>query len=129
DVRFPETAPWITDFRRLAADPANIIVFGVGATKTHLAIFDLIEEAKIPILNPSSAGVWPLPNFGKYSFRYQPQDDKVMPILIAKVKERFKPSTAAIVYGNDDEALVNNAKTMIALLEKSGIKVVEQQTY
>lgn len=129
DVRFPETTPWVTDFRRLAADQTIPIIFGVGATKSHLAIFDLVEEAKIPILNPSSAGVWPLPGFGQWNFRYQPQADTVMPVLVAKIKARFNPKTAALVFGNDDEALVNNAKTHKQVLEKNGIQVIIEQTY
>lgn len=129
DVRFPETTPWVTDFRRLAADQSIPIMFGVGPTKSHLAIFDLAEENKIAIFNPSSAGVWPLPSFGQWSFRYQPQADKVMPILLARAKARFNIATAALVYGNDDEALVNNAKTHKAVMQQLGIKVIEEQTY
>ena len=129
DTRFPETAPWVTEFRRLAGDASIPIIFGVGPTKSQLAIADLIDEMKIPVFNPSSAGSWPLPGFGKYTFRYQPIADTAVPVMLAKIKEKLPFKTAALVYANDDEAMVNNAKVMRQALVKADVKIALEQTY
>ena len=52
DVRFPETAPWISEFRRLCADRSIPVVFGVGATKSLLAIYEEVSNCNIPVFNP-----------------------------------------------------------------------------
>ena len=129
DTRFPETAPWVTEFRRLAADSSIPIIYGVGPTKSQLAIAELIDEFKIPVFNPSSAGSWPLPGFGKYTFRYQPIADTAVPVMLAKVKQKLPLKTAALVYANDDEAMVNNAKIMRKALQQADVKIVTEQTY
>jgi branched-chain amino acid transport system substrate-binding protein len=129
DTRFPETAPWVTEFRRLAGDASIPIIYGVGPTKSQLAIAELIDEMKIPVFNPSSAGSWPLPSFGKYTFRYQPIADTAVPVMLAKVKQKLPLKTAALVYANDDEAMVNNAKIMRKALQAADVKIVTEQTY
>ena len=129
DTRFPETAPWVTEFRRLAGDSSIPVLFGVGPTKSQLAIAELIDEFKMPVFNPSSAGSWPLPSFGKYTFRYQPIADTAVPVMLAKVKQKLPLKSAALVYANDDEAMVNNAKIMRKALQQADVKIVTEQTY
>lgn len=129
DVRFPETAAWISEFRRLCADPEIPIVFGVGATKSVLAIYEEAVKCKMPVFAASSGGEWPHKDFGGWMFRYQPMPADVMPALLAKVKERFNIKTAALTYTNDDEFAVNNAKVSKKVLADLGIKLVAEQTF
>jgi branched-chain amino acid transport system substrate-binding protein len=129
DVRFPETAAWISEFRRLCADPELPIVFGVGATKSLLAIYEDAVKCRIPVFNPSSGGEWPQKDFGGWIFRYQPMPADVMPVLMPKAKERFQIKSAALVYTNDDEFAVNNAKVSKKVIEELGIKLATEQSF
>jgi branched-chain amino acid transport system substrate-binding protein len=129
DTRFPETAYWVTEFRRLSGDPGIPIIFGVGPTKSQLAIAELIDEFRIHVFNPSSAGSWPLPSFGKYTFRYQPVADNAVPVMLGRIKQKLPLKSAALVYANDDEAMVNNAKIMRKALQQADVKIVTEQTY
>jgi len=102
DVRFPETAGWIVEFRRLCKDEDVPVVFGVGATKSTIAIFEDSRTCGVPVLSPSSGGAWPyrtddgMKDFGCCMFRYQPVPDEVMPVLIKTAKERLNISRAAL---------------------------------
>lgn len=129
DVRFPETAPWISEFRRLCADPNLPVVFGIGATKSVLAIYDEVKNCQVPVLNPSSGGEWPHADFAGSIFRYQPMPETVMPILLKQVQERLGAKRAALVFTKDDEFSVNNVKISRAALEELGFEVVAEQSF
>jgi branched-chain amino acid transport system substrate-binding protein len=129
DVRFPETAAWITEFRRLCADPSVPVIFGVGATKSVLAIYDDLKKCGIPVFAPTSGGEWPHKDFADWIFRYQPTPSLVAPIMLKKAKEAFNIKTAAITYTSDDEYSVNNTKITRDALQKLGIKIVTEQTF
>ncbi|MDA0262007.1 MAG: ABC transporter substrate-binding protein, partial [Proteobacteria bacterium] len=96
DVRFPETSSWIIEFRRLCKDPAVPVIFGVGATKSTIAIFEDSRTCGTPVLSPSSGGAWPYrtadgkKDYGCCMFRYQPVPDEVMPVLIKTAVSRLK---------------------------------------
>ncbi len=128
DVRFPETAPWITDFRRLASDPKIPIIFPIGPSKSHLAIIDLTEEYKVPTYTGSLAK-WPKPSFGNWTFRYGPQVATSMPPILEKAKAVFGTKKVALAYTQDDEFNVNNANELRKMLPRHGITIVEEQTY
>jgi len=129
DVRFPETASWISDFRRLCADKTIPIIFGVGATKSLLAIYDDVKSCDIPVFNPSAGGSWPKPDFANWIFRYQPMPEDVMPILLKKAEEKLGLKQVAISYTLDDEFALYNYKVTKALLEKMGIKIVAEESF
>lgn len=129
DVRFPETAAWITEFRRLCADPALPVVFGIGATKSVLAIYDDVKKCGIPVFAPTSGGEWPHKDFADWIFRYQPTPSSVAPIMLKKAKDVFNIKTAAITYTSDDEYSVNNTKITREALQKLGVKIVTEQTF
>ena len=80
DTRFPDTAQWISEFRRLCNDPNVPLIYGVGATKSTLAIYEDTNKCGITVFNPSSAGNWPHKDFGEWTFRYQPIASKVYPL-------------------------------------------------
>ncbi len=124
DTRFPDTPQWISEFRRLCADEDVFVVFGVGATKSTLAIYEDTNKCGVPVFNPSSGGHWPHKDFGQWTFRYAPMAYQVMPVLFAKVKERLGIKTIAISHTFDDEANVNNFNIHKAALQDAGIKIV-----
>jgi len=129
DVRFPETAAWISEFRRLCADPSVLVIFGIGATKSVLAIYDDLKKCSIPVFAPTSGGEWPQKDFADWIFRYQPTPSSVAPIMFKKAKEVFNIKTAAITYTSDDEYSVNNTKITREALQKLGVKIVTEQTF
>lgn len=129
DVRFPETAAWITEFRRLCADPSVPVIFGIGATKSVLAIYDDLKKCGIPVFAPTSGGEWPHKDFADWIFRYQPTPNQVAPIMFKKAKDSFDMKTAAITYTSDDEYSVNNTKITREALQKLGVKIVTEQTF
>ena len=131
DVRFPETAGWIAEFRRLCKNAEVPVVFGVGATKSTLAIFEDNKKCGLPVLSPSSGGAWPhrtsdgKKDFGCCMFRYQPVPDEVMPVLIKTAKERLGIKTAALSHSIDDDFAANNVKVSRKALQDVGIEIVE----
>ncbi len=124
DTRFPDTAQWITEFRRLCADKDVPVIFGVGATKSTLAIYEDTNRCGVPVFNPSSGGHWPHKDFGDWTFRYAPMAYQVMPVLFAKAKEKLGINTIAFSHTLDDEAMTNNRKAHLAAAEQAGIEVV-----
>ena len=131
DVRFPETAAWIAEFRRLCKNPDIPVVFGVGATKSTLAIFADNKKCGLPVLSPSSGGAWPhrtadgKKDFGCCMFRYQPVPDEVMPVLIRAAKARLGIKTAALSHSIDDDFAANNIKVSRKALQDAGIEIVD----
>ncbi len=131
DVRFPETAGWIAEFRRLCKDDNVPVVFGVGATKSTIAIFEDSRKCGVPVLSPSSGGAWPYrtdagkKDFGCCMFRYQPVPDEVMPVLIKAVKDRLGLKRAALSHSIDDDFAANNIKVSRQALQDAGIEIVD----
>ncbi|MBM3509643.1 MAG: ABC transporter substrate-binding protein [Alphaproteobacteria bacterium] len=129
DTRFPDTAQWVAEFRRLCADPAVPVIYGVGATKSTLAIYEDTNKCGITVFNPSSAGQWPHADFGRWTFRYQPTASNVYPIMFARVKELFGTKTAIVSYTIDDEYAVNNVKVVRQALGSLGINVLGETSF
>ena len=129
DVRFPETAPWISEFRRLCADDSIPVVFGVGATKSLLAIYEEVSNCNIPVFNPSSGGHWPHKDFADWIFRYQPMPATVMPVLLEKVKADMGIQRVALTFTLDDEFAVNNANVSRQVIADMGLELVAEQTF
>ena len=129
DVRFPETAPWISEFRRLCADDSIPVVFGVGATKSLLAIYEEVSNCNIPVFNPSSGGHWPHEDFADWIFRYQPMPATVMPVLLEKVKAEMGIQRVALTFTLDDEFAVNNANVSRQVINDMGLELVAEQTF
>ena len=129
DVRFPETAPWISEFRRLCADKGIPVIFGVGATKSLLAIYEEVSNCNIPVFNPSSGGHWPHKDFAGWIFRYQPMSATVMPVLLAKVKAEMGIQRVALSFTLDDEFAVNNANVSRQIINDMGLELVAEQSF
>lgn len=129
DVRFPETAPWISEFRRLCADGSIPVIFGVGATKSLLAIYEEVSKCNIPVFNPSSGGHWPHKDFADWIFRYQPMPADVMPTLLSKVKSEMDIQRVALSFTLDDEFAVNNANVSRQVIQEMGLELVAEQSF
>ena len=130
DVRFPEITGWIAEFRRLCKDTSIPIVFGVGTTKSTIAIFEDNKKCGLPVFSPRSSGAWPhqasdgKKDFGCCMFRYQPLPDDVLPILIKTAKQRLGIKTVALSHSIDDRFAVNNVRVSRKALTDAGIKIV-----
>ena len=102
--------------------------FGIELTKVHTAIFEIIEQEKIPVFNPTTGARWPLPSFGNWNFRYLPMQEEVMPTLLMKAKERFKIKSAVLIHASDDANTKSNIDVMRANFEKLGVKILTTLT-
>jgi branched-chain amino acid transport system substrate-binding protein len=129
DTRFPDTAQWISEFRRLCNDPNVPLIYGVGATKSTLAIYEDTNKCGITVFNPSSAGNWPHKDFGEWTFRYQPIASKVYPSMIAKVHKVLGISRFAISHTQDDEYAVNNNLVLRKVLAEQGLEIVSETSF
>lgn len=129
DVRFPETAAWISEFRRLCADPNVPVAFGIGATKSVLAIYEETKSCGMPVFAPTSGGEWPYKDFAGSIFRYQPNPRDGDAALLKKAIPAFGIKTVALSYTIDDEYAVNNTKVTREELAKLGIKIATEQTF
>jgi len=129
DNKFPDTAAFLAEFRRLCADNNIPILYGIGATKTTISIFEDLKKCGMPGFNPSSAGSWPFPDFGGWLFRYQPNPDKTIPTMLMAVKDKLNLKTIALSHTLDDDFAVNNIKIARATLDKAGVKVVSEASF
>jgi branched-chain amino acid transport system substrate-binding protein len=128
DVRFPDTAAWITEFRRLCADKDIPIIYGVGATKSVVAIYDETKQCGIPVFAPSSTGAWPEKDYAGWIFRYQPTAEDVLPLVFKEAKARNGLNRIAITYSVDDEYAVYNLHVAEKVLKSLGIDIVTEQS-
>jgi len=128
DVRFPDTAAWITEFRRLCEDKDVPIVYGVGATKSVVAIYEETKKCGIPVFAPSSTGAWPEKDYAGWIFRYQPTVEDVLPIVFKEAKERNGLKRIAITYSVDDEYAVYNLHVAEKILKDVGIEIATEQS-
>ena len=116
-------------FRRLCADKDIPIIFGVGATKSLLAIYEETRKCKIPVFNPSSGGHWPHKDFADWIFRYQPMPADVMPTLLQKAKDQLGIKNVALTFTLDDEFAVNNANVSRRVIKEMGLNLVTEQSF
>lgn len=128
DVRFPETADWITEFRRLCADKSIPVMFGVGPTKSVLAIYEETKNCGIPVFAPSSTGSWTEKDYAGWFYRYQPIPDDVWPVLFKEAKEKHGLKKMAITYTLDDDYAVSNLKIAQKVLKDLGIEIATEQS-
>jgi branched-chain amino acid transport system substrate-binding protein len=128
DVRFPDTAAWITEFRRLCEDKNLPIIFGVGATKSLVAIYEETRQCGVPVFNPSSTGAWPEKDYAGWIFRYQPTPEDVLPVVFKEAKARNGLQRIAITYSVDDEYAVYNLHVAENVLKALNIEIVTEQS-
>ena len=128
DVRFPDTAAWITEFRRLCEDKNVPIIFGVGATKSLVAIYEETKQCSIPVFNPSSTGAWPEKDYAGWIFRYQPTPEDVLPVVFKEATARNGLKRIAITYSVDDEYAVYNLHVAENVLKTLNIDIATEQS-
>ncbi|MBM3508899.1 MAG: amino acid ABC transporter substrate-binding protein [Alphaproteobacteria bacterium] len=129
DTRFPDTSQFLADFRRVCDDKGTPMIFGIGATKATIAVYEDLKRCGLPILNPSSAGAWGPPDFGGWIFRYQPDAAQVVPLLVKKAHGKFGFKNVALSHTNDDDATVTNIRIVRKTLDEIGVKVSSDQSF
>jgi len=128
DVRFPDTAQWITEFRRLCENKDIPIIFGVGPTKSVVAIYEETKKCGIPVFAPSSTGAWSEKDYAGGIFRYQPTPEGTLPVVLREGKARNGLKRIALTYTVDDEYAVYNYKVAQKILKDLGIEIVSEQS-
>ncbi|MBM3571553.1 MAG: amino acid ABC transporter substrate-binding protein [Alphaproteobacteria bacterium] len=129
DVRFPETALWITEFRRLCENKDLPIVYGIGPTKSLVAIYEETKKCNIPVFNPSSTGAWSEKDYAGWIYRYQPTPEDVLPVVLKEAKARNNLKRIALTYTIDDEYAVYNFKVAQKIIKDIGIEIATEQTF
>ena len=129
DVRFPETASWITEFRRLCENKDLPVMFGIGPTKSLVAIYEETRKCGIPVFNPSSTGAWSEKDYAGWIFRYQPTAEDGLPAVLREGKARNNLRRIAVTYSIDDEYAVYNFKVAQKILKDLGIEIATEQTF
>ena len=129
DVRFPETASWLAEFRRLCTNQDIPVMFGIGPTKSVLAIYEDTARCKIPVFAPSSTGAWPEKDYAGWIFRYQPTAEDVWPLLFTEAKQRLNLKRIAISYTLDDDYATSNLKIAHKVLKDLGIEIALEQSF
>ena len=135
DNYFPDTARFLNDFRRICSDMSIPIAYGVGASKTTIAVFEDVKRCKIPTFNPSSGGAWPHKNadgskdFAGWLFRYQPQAEETLPGMFKLVKDRLGTKTVSLSFTLDDDFAVNNRKIALKAFSDVGLKMVGEASF
>src|SRR5438105_6960885 len=127
DVRFPDTAQWITEFRRLCENKDIPIIFGVGPTKSVVAIYEETKKCGIPVFAPSSTGAWSEKDYAGGIFRYQPTPEGTLPVVLREGKARNGRKRMALTYTVDDEYAVYNYKVAQKILKALGTEIVSDQ--
>ena len=128
DVRFPDTAQWITEFRRLCENKDIPVVFGVGPTKSVVAIYEETKKCGVPVFAASSTGAWPEKDYAGWFFRYQPTAVDVLPVVLREGKAHNGLKRMAVTYTIDDEYAVFNFKVAQKILKDLGIDIVSEQS-
>jgi branched-chain amino acid transport system substrate-binding protein len=128
DVRFPDTAQWITEFRRLCENKDIPVIFGVGPTKSVVAIYEETKKCGVPVFAASSTGAWTEKDYAGWFFRYQPTAVDVLPVVLREGKARNGLKRVALTYTIDDEYAVFNYKVTQKILKDLGIEVVSEQS-
>ena len=128
DVRFPDTAQWITEFRRLCENKDIPIVYGIGPTKSVVAIYEETKKCGIPVFAPSSTGAWSEKDYAGGIFRYQPTPEGTLPVVLREGKARNNLKRIALTYTVDDEYAVYNYKVAQKIIKDLGIEIVSEQS-
>ncbi|WP_022724122.1 ABC transporter substrate-binding protein [Rhodopseudomonas sp. B29] len=115
-------------FQRLINQEKVAVILGPTLTTSAFAADPIAQKAGVPVIASSNTAPG-VPEIGDYIFRTSPPEAMVFPGVLAYVKKKFAPKTAAQIYGIDDVLMKSAYAVHKKALESEGIKIVSTETF
>jgi branched-chain amino acid transport system substrate-binding protein len=115
-------------FQRLINQEKVSVILGPTLTTSAFAADPIAQKAQVPVIASSNTAPG-VPDIGDYIFRTSPPESMVFPGVLAYVKKKFAPKTAAQIYGIDDALMKAAYAVHKKALDTEGIKIVATETF
>jgi branched-chain amino acid transport system substrate-binding protein len=115
-------------FQRLIFQEKVAVLFGPTLTSSAFAADPIAQKAEIPVIASSNTAPG-VTDIGDFIFRTSPPEGMVFPGVLAYVKKKYSPKTAAQIYGIDDTLMKTAYAVHKKALEDEGIKIVDTETF
>lgn len=115
-------------FQRLINQEKVSVILGPTLTTSAFAADPIAQKAQVPVIASSNTAPG-VTNMGDYIFRTSPPESMVFPGVLAYVKKKSDPKTAAQIYGIDDALMKAAYGVQKAALDAAGIKIVATETF
>jgi len=115
-------------FQRLINQEKVSVILGPTLTTSAFAADPIAQKAQVPVIASSNTAPG-VTNMGDYIFRTSPPESMVFPGVLAYVKKKSDPKTAAQIYGIDDALMKAAYGVQKAALDEAGIRIVATETF
>ncbi|MCA1454119.1 ABC transporter substrate-binding protein [Bradyrhizobium sp. BRP22] len=115
-------------FQRLINQEKVAVILGPTLATSAFAADPLAQKAGVPVIASSNTAPG-ITDMGDYIFRTSPPESMVFPGVLAYVKRKYAPKTAAQIYGIDDTLMKSAYAVHKKALESEGIKIVATETF
>ena len=113
--------------RKLIGRDKVVAIIGPTLSNEMFAVGPVVNERKIPIIGTSTTAAG-ITDIGPYVFRTSLPESDVIPVTLARAKERGV-KTIALMYANDDAFSKSGFDTMKAAAEKAGLTIVAIESF
>jgi branched-chain amino acid transport system substrate-binding protein len=115
-------------FQRLINQEKVAVILGPTLATSAFAADPLAQKAGVPVIASSNTAPG-ITDMGDYIFRTSPPEGQVFPGVLAYVKKKSAPKTAAQIYGIDDTLMKSAYAVHKKALESEGIKIIATETF
>ncbi|RZN31958.1 ABC transporter substrate-binding protein [Bradyrhizobium sp. Leo121] len=115
-------------FQRLINQEKVAVILGPTLATSAFAADPLAQKAGVPVIASSNTAPG-ITDMGDYIFRTSPPESMVFPGVLAYVKKKYSPKTAAQIYGIDDTLMKSAYAVHKKALESEDIKIVATETF
>lgn len=115
-------------FQRLINQEKVAVILGPTLATSAFAADPLAQKAGVPVIASSNTAPG-ITDMGDYIFRTSPPEGQVFPGVLAYVKKKSSPKTAAQIYGIDDTLMKSAYAVHKKALEAEGIKIIATETF
>jgi branched-chain amino acid transport system substrate-binding protein len=115
-------------FQRLINQEKVSVLLGPTLTTSAFAADPIAQKAQVPVIASSNTAPG-VPDIGDYIFRTSPPESMVFPGVLAYVKRKSAPKSAAQIYGIDDALMKAAYAVQKKALDNEGIKIVATETF
>ncbi len=115
-------------FQRLINQEKVAVILGPTLATSAFAADPLAQKAGVPVIASSNTAPG-ITDMGDYIFRTSPPESMVFPGVLAYVKKKYSPTTAAQIYGIDDTLMKSAYAVHKKALEFEDIKIVATETF
>lgn len=115
-------------FQRLINQDRVAVILGPTLATSAFAADPIAQKAGVPVIASSNTAPG-ITDMGDYIFRTSPPEGQVFPGVLAYVKKKTSPKTAAQIYGIDDALMKSAYAVHKKALEAEGIKIIDTETF